>query len=195
MSFAIYQSTNELKKAIEAAYAANIVLIASTHDEGSNANEAFPAGYTGQTIAIAATNDFGSTLTYTPNENQFNFRVKGVNVFAGTVPYLVSEERISGSSVATAIAAGLASLILSCHYISGYKEPERDTWKTELVNFYMKEMVPHDAPSAPKYVSLKKFADLDKQDLKTTVNAEKKIKEWFIKTKTLKDKPVQLSRA
>ena len=193
MSFAIYQSTNTLQKAIEDAFNDNIVLIASTHDEGSNANVAYPAGYARHTIAIAATNEWGSTLSYTPSEKNYNFRLKGVEVFAGAVPYLASEERVSGSSVATAIAAGLASLILSCHHISGFKEPGRTNWKTELVTHYMKEMIPSDAP-APKYVALKKFANLDQQTLTTTVDAAKKIQTWFKQTQDLKDKPVSLLR-
>lgn len=39
---------------------------------------------------------------------------QGLNIAAGVIPFLESNDRISGSSVATAIASDISSLILSC---------------------------------------------------------------------------------
>lgn len=43
--------------------------------------------------------------------------MQGQQVAAGVIPFLEPIERISGSSVATALAAGLSSIILSCNWL------------------------------------------------------------------------------
>ena len=92
-------------------------MICSTAGEGKNELVAYPASFKA-TIGIAACNAFG-TLLKNATENDAEFFVLGSNINAGVVPFLTEEPRISGSSVATAIAAGLASLTMSCHLYAG----------------------------------------------------------------------------
>jgi len=47
--------------------------------------------------------------------NQYNFCINSQDVAVGAIPFLAaSTERISGSSVATAIVTGLCSLLIAC---------------------------------------------------------------------------------
>jgi len=77
------------------------------------------------TISIAACDRYGRMLNWSKEEKK-SYRINGKDVLAGTVPYVVSEERITGNSVATAIAAGLGSLILSCCRLVGRTAVPKD---------------------------------------------------------------------
>lgn len=120
MSFAIPEYSHSanpiyakrLKEAVGKADADNIIQLCSHHDEGWNVVQSWPADCEGVKTVVAC-NEFGAFTDRQPRE--YNYQIPGIDIFTGTVPYLESKDTMSGSSVATAIAAGLASLSLSCH--------------------------------------------------------------------------------
>jgi subtilisin family serine protease len=178
MSLALYEDPNDvMKEAVVEANRKKILLLASVHDEGSSQDKAYPASYD-DVMAIATTDKYGSLLGFTPG-GSYQYRLKGENVFTGAVPYLSSQERVGGSSVATAIAAGLSSLILSCHYITlGNQLPKNEPWKREIVEHYFNKML---ADNSPKFVLLKKFCELESMPMEKldTFDVRAQMRKWF----------------
>ncbi|KAK4151163.1 hypothetical protein C8A00DRAFT_17410 [Chaetomidium leptoderma] len=132
MSFALNETNDKLQNAINLAHSSDIVLLCSTADEGENRTRAWPASFR-STLAIAACNDAGEKLGSSTSAAQYYFR--GENVLCESASGGIrkagengaggdgggSGEMISGSSVATAIAAGVASLCLACCEIDGIR--------------------------------------------------------------------------
>ncbi|KAF4452933.1 Peptidase S8/S53, subtilisin/kexin/sedolisin [Fusarium austroafricanum] len=117
MSFVLGEDPDRVmeKKIIEAGKA-GIVMTCSTHDEGSRIQKAYPASSMGDCIALlvlAACDEYGKLLRDI-EPSLYSYMLRGQNVPAGVVEFIQSSEKISGSSVATALAAGLCSLILTC---------------------------------------------------------------------------------
>jgi len=133
MSFALNDPDNNLKYAIADAHTKGIVLLCSTADEGENRTRAWPASY-GNTLAIAACNDEGKKSLSSTTEAQYYFRGENVLYEPLNGNNAGSGEKISGSSVATAIAAGVASLCLACCQLDGetVDDRERSMKVTEL---------------------------------------------------------------
>ena len=117
MSLAIPQSshiTNEdyakrLKDAVAEASQADIVQLCSHHDEGWNVAKSWPAAC-GHVKVVVACNEYGAVTDR--QLLRHDYQIPGINIFTGAVPYLESKDTMSGSSVSTAIAAGIASLML-----------------------------------------------------------------------------------
>jgi hypothetical protein len=117
ISFIIGEYNESLKTVIADARKAGIIMTCSAHDEGSRIQYAYPAGHyaDGNTIMrFAACDQYGKILWEDP-KLQFDFMIRGHNVAAGVIPFLRLEDTIIGSSVATAIAAGLSSLMHTCN--------------------------------------------------------------------------------
>ncbi|KAH8686310.1 peptidase S8/S53 domain-containing protein, partial [Ilyonectria robusta] len=117
MSFSIPDFTNNnqysnmLRKAVTEADHKGIIQYCSHHDEGWNVKDSWPASCS-ETKVIVACNEFGNFSDR--HVGQYDYKVHGTDISAGAVPYLESNDSISGSSVATAIVAGVSSLMLSC---------------------------------------------------------------------------------
>ncbi|KAL6817437.1 peptidase S8/S53 domain-containing protein [Trichoderma camerunense] len=180
MSFAISEKTDELELACNAAAAHGIVLLCSTHDEGLGVSTTYPASFH-NTITITACDDYGKVLRPGPSSDtgSFQYKVQGQSVAAGVIPFLDSDDYISGSSVATAITAGLSSLILSCDRIAKY-DPKNETsqrtqsddspksaglqgqnkYKQNTVTNHLKEML---AKESKDYILLENFAEINKK--------------------------------
>lgn len=111
MSWIIKESFPGLQGAIKTA-AKNSLLICSTADEGSWSGKVFPADYD-ETIKVAATDKYGNLSPYS-DKRAVTIPVPGENIPAIGPTYMGLEDtiRISGSSVATALAAVIASLAL-----------------------------------------------------------------------------------
>ncbi|KAE9376015.1 subtilisin-like protein [Stipitochalara longipes BDJ] len=113
-----------------------IVMVCSTADEGENNSDVWPARYD-ETISIAACSSTGKAAAMS-NTTKAEFFFQGEDIIyespflgvsyrdalesrsisdPGSLP--PSIERIFGSSVATAIAAGVASLFLACCRLDG----------------------------------------------------------------------------
>lgn len=176
MSFAISEKTDELESACNAAAELGIVLLCSTHDEGLGVSTTYPASFH-NTITITACDDYGKVLRPGPpsDTGSFQYKVQGQSVAAGVIPFLDSDDYISGSSVATAITAGLSSLILSCDRIAK-DDPENPSskgnqqksfqyerlkdYKAKTVRNHLKEML---AKESNDYILLQKFGEIDKK--------------------------------
>lgn len=176
MSFILTEETDELRRACNDAAELGIVLLCSTNDEGLAVSTTYPASYS-STITITACDDYGKVLRPGPQSDasSFQYKVPGQSVAAGLVPFLDSEDHISGSSVATAITAGLSSLILSCDriakddpwkYRSESNRPicsqyvSQTTYKETTIKKHLNEML---AKESKDYILLENFAGIDKK--------------------------------
>ncbi|KAL6795510.1 hypothetical protein J3E68DRAFT_404485 [Trichoderma sp. SZMC 28012] len=144
--------------AIKAASDDDIVITCSTADEGSI--NAHSVGENNKNvISISACDKWGNPLPQS-QKTGFDYQFIGKNVHVGQVPYLESVESIEGSSVSTAVAAGMASLILACARISSsfgnndvYEDGSRRRWRCEEITRRFDSMV--DGPG--KFVVLDKL--------------------------------------
>lgn len=159
MSFAVQEDFEPMEIQVQAAAGKGIVQLCSTHDEGSNVEKAYPASYS-QTITIAACNEFGGLPHRTPPKG-FQYRVRGTDISTGAVPFLNSDENISGSSVATAIAAGLTSLILSCHRLANPGLQENDVWRKRVIETHIGKML--SGPGSD-YILMERFCGMNDRE-------------------------------
>lgn len=163
MSFALYQVPNRalavakhlehnLNEAVRQANYNGIVMMCSTSDTGRNIRETWPVKLEG-TIGIAGCDYLGNLL---PNASidHAKWYLPGSNVDVGQVPLLTAETRISGSSPATAIAAGLASLTLSCYAYNQTVDLQTAGRKKEVVQQRFRKMT---SGETDKYVQLALF--------------------------------------
>ncbi|KAL7956926.1 hypothetical protein V8C34DRAFT_195669 [Trichoderma compactum] len=203
MSFAISENLVDLKDACNDAHDHGIVLLCSTHDEGLGVSNTYPASFH-NTITITACDDYGKVLRPGPtgDAGSFQYKVQGQSVAAGVIPFLDSDDYISGSSVATAIAAGLSSLILSCNRIatdnpedssSNNDHPKSLQYETKrnyretIVKNHLKEML---AKESKDYILLENFAGIDEiiRDGRD-VAASNLVQEYFQQEKFQKELP------
>ena len=138
MSFALEGGDKDIAlwEAVKNANSKRIVMVCSTADEGENNSDVWSARYD-ETISIAACSNTGKAAAMS-NTTKAEFFFRGEDIIyesqflgvsyrdaldsrsisgPGSLP--PSIERISGSSVATAIAAGVASLFLACCRLDG----------------------------------------------------------------------------
>lgn len=117
MSFVIGEDSKEMQDQIRLAANSGIVMTCTVHHEGSRIAEAYPMHHKGLTsgnlLVLAACDKQGRLLRDVKNDD-YDYRLCGNKVHAGSVPFIKGEEVITGSSVATALAAGLCSLIITC---------------------------------------------------------------------------------
>jgi len=177
----MFEELNTLHASIKSANSDDIIMMCSSHDQGANVSDSWPAGYS-ETITIAACDKYGN-LPRNLDESKANYayKIHGLDVPAGAVPFLASANSVSGSSAATAIASGLSSLILSCVRLtnppSGATTGDRGKSRQTLVREYFKDMV---SPVAEKYLLLEKFGNLDaKVKEGEVINAEQILRSSF----------------
>jgi subtilisin family serine protease len=142
-----------LTNAINDAITQGIVIICSTADDGNNKTPSAISQHP-DTIAIAACDDGGKSLDFTVEEG-YQYLVPGKDIIAGAVPFVESQESISGSSAATAIAAGLASLTLSCLHLANnerVKEEKKTKWAKEEIQSRFDRMARVDHNGSGVYV-------------------------------------------
>lgn len=115
-----------------------ILVFCSTADEGIYAGKVYPADYDG-TVSVAATDRYGHLQPTAPG--RVNVLVPGDNVEAEGPSYMqnFATGTVSGSSVATASAAGIASLVLLL--LKTFNEDECETRrghtpKSKLEDYY-----------------------------------------------------------
>ena len=127
ISIAMPTASKTLEKAIEHAKSDNIVMIGSRGDRGGNREMVFPADLD-EVISISSFTNLGKKTGSTETSAQYFFQGENVSIPAEP-SYLESQKRASGSSVATALAAGIAALTLSCRRL-GDDEKRVDRIKT-----------------------------------------------------------------
>lgn len=135
--------------AISEANREGIVFLCSTADQGNNSSKVFPASYK-ETIGIAACNSYGKLAPFS-SDLDADYFFQGVDVVTEIIPYVKSPQEISGSPVATAIAAGVASLILACNKLV-YPDLNYKLHRKEVVTDHLDRMKVMDHGQNNKYV-------------------------------------------
>ncbi|KAI1373538.1 subtilisin-like protein [Hypoxylon crocopeplum] len=134
-SFALRHSSPALRDVVRKARTRGIVIMCSTSDEGENTDQVWPAAYYTQqegaverfdnVFPIVGCDEHGKPSRFS-NEAAGRYYFRGEDIDAsGTDPDLLKERGVvRGSSVATAIATGIASLVLACYQILLLELPE-----------------------------------------------------------------------
>lgn len=118
MSFGIREYHESIKTAISKALHKQILMFAAASNDGANFGRAFPAKYP-SVFCIHSTDGNGNPSAFNPtaDEKDVNFSLLGEHVCshwpAGKNGHNDTVNVMSGTSVATPIAAGLAASILS----------------------------------------------------------------------------------
>ncbi|KAI1112636.1 peptidase S8/S53 domain-containing protein [Nemania sp. NC0429] len=114
------------------------LVFCSTADEGVYSGTIYPASYDG-VVNVAATDQYGHM---TPaSANGVDILVPGENITADGPSYMeeYSNSRVSGSSVATATAAGIASLSLFLLKTYNWSKSDKDDEAEMIKRFYKRD--------------------------------------------------------
>ena len=151
----LFNNHKGLYDAVYQASQKHIVIICSTADRGNNHQKVYPAQYwqdakTDCVIPIAGCDQYGK-LTDWSTETKAKYHFLGKDVTARSVGLMrTSSREISGSSVATAIAAGTASLVLACSNLA--LEEEKYSRKQRIEIFFEKMQTDENRSHNLKYV-------------------------------------------
>ncbi|KAI0539754.1 subtilisin-like protein [Xylaria digitata] len=127
-SFALRHSSTALRDVVRKARSRGIVIMCSTSDEGENTDEVWPAAYYTQqegaverfdnVFPIVGCDEHGKPSRFSSEAaGRYYFRGEDIDA-SGTDSELLKEPGVvRGSSVATAMATGIASLVLACYHI------------------------------------------------------------------------------
>ncbi|CAF3625818.1 unnamed protein product [Fusarium graminearum] len=172
MSFTIGDK-GTLADALIKATKQGIVMTCSSHGEGSKTEMAYPASLKGtdkSLIVLAACDEYGRAL-WGIEKDDYHYLLPGQNVAAGVIPFLKSNDTISGSSVATAVTAGICSLTLTCDRLAN---PGRSYNKgMEAGSRYakvIKELDSMKSKAGSRHILLKKFGEIDTYGLGAGAN-------------------------
>ncbi|KAL6796988.1 peptidase S8/S53 domain-containing protein, partial [Trichoderma sp. SZMC 28012] len=129
ISIAFFKHDDRFQIAIEKAIKVNIVVIAATAGEAYRQEDAYPANFS-QVLSIAATDYWGKETPESLKEHaDFMFPEKNIVARTSFLGSRHCTDEVSGTSVATAIASGVASLILAGHRLSLSKLRSEAAWK------------------------------------------------------------------
>lgn len=117
----------ELHNAILDADKANILMFCSAADQGARQTDTYPSRATQRIFTIGAAGPSGETNTWVGNPDKVDFTFPGDRVELMDSTPNSTANKVSGSSVATALAAGFCALVLYCVQVrlSHLAEPER----------------------------------------------------------------------
>ncbi|KAF5597985.1 intracellular serine protease [Fusarium pseudoanthophilum] len=105
----------DLENAVVEAANANILMFCSARDKGAHNAPTYPSKATTKIFTIGAANSSGASVDYVGNASELSYTFPGDKVEVDSGPSRKAPpEIVDGSSVATALAAGLAALILYC---------------------------------------------------------------------------------
>ena len=111
------KGSSKLQKAVASAKSHDIIIFGSRGDQGNNQERIYPADHV-EVISISSITKFGKRAETTEPNASYFFQGENVRILAEPC-YLEPQVFASGSSVATASAAGVAALILSCRKLGG----------------------------------------------------------------------------
>lgn len=114
MSFGFVKVDDKLRKAIRRAYDNDVIMFAAASNDGlNNRYPAFPARYHSHVICIRSTDGMGEWSGFNPpaDSGADNICTLGVAVNSASIRG-GGMERVSGTSIATPFAAGIAALII-----------------------------------------------------------------------------------
>ncbi|OTA07300.1 hypothetical protein A9Z42_0081950 [Trichoderma parareesei] len=189
MSIALLDKGNEMQHWVHKAKEKGVIIVCSTHDEGTRSLTSYPAEWKPGLI-ITSCDEYGRLLHNIDN-SKYDFTVQGYNVSAGVIPFIESSDSITGSSVSTALIAGLSSLILTCHKVAHLEAQQPETTSIDLdssdifpyaegqlqmVETHLKSMV----TEGTRHVVLERFGKIDTTTKQgDNVYADKVLKESF----------------
>ncbi|KAI3584055.1 hypothetical protein IWW34DRAFT_865424 [Fusarium oxysporum f. sp. albedinis] len=105
----------DLENAVVEAANANILMFCSARDKGAHNTPTYPSKATGKIFTIGDANSSGASVDYVGEASELSYTFPGDKVEVDSGPTRRTQsEVVDGSSVATALAAGLAALILYC---------------------------------------------------------------------------------
>ncbi|GES57672.1 hypothetical protein ATEIFO6365_0001096100 [Aspergillus terreus] len=139
MSWVTKKNEPELQEAVEKAAGTDkgrrpTLMFCSTADEGAFGGPAYPVDYKKHVVSVSATDSWGGLTSKTDRHTQVDVSIPGEDLEASAPFYLGNVgSTVSGSSVATALAAGIASLALLL------LQTYNDCSKGELSSFYTRD--------------------------------------------------------
>ena len=131
----------KLEEAVKSASNENIVFFCSTEDVGASRGGVYPASWPEWTYSISETDTGGKEVQSTDRHARYYF--PGVNISTEGLSYkpsLTGQSGYSGSSIATAVASGTASLILSCRNLAKSDSTKSRKKSVEMVFEAMKNV-------------------------------------------------------
>lgn len=146
MSFGIREYNEPMKAAISNALHKQTLLFAAASNDGANLGRAFPAKYP-SVFCIHSTDGNGNPSTFNPtaDDKDVNFSLLGEHVSShwpvGKKGWNQPVNTMSGTSVATPIAAGLAGTVLS--FVR--QQEQHKTIESELLGPWLKDVHSMDA--------------------------------------------------
>lgn len=152
MSFGIREYNEPIKTAISNALYSQTLLFAAASNDGANLGRAFPAKYPG-VFCIHSTDGNGNASAFNPtaDDKDVNFSLLGEHVSShwpiGMSGHNQNVNAMSGTSVATPIAAGLAASILS--FVR--QQEQHMTPGDELLGPWLKDV--HSMDTVLKYMA------------------------------------------
>lgn len=156
----------EMESAIEEAQRKNILMFCAAKDGGYGAaGFGYPKDFNKRIFCIGATTEHGNISERLGGQKEaidFGFPGENITPLSGA-----TKSPIAGSSIATALAAGLAGLLL---YIIQFEQPgktshdtrEAHEWRILLQQHEkMKETLLSMANNSQKYIPVLKYFDID----------------------------------
>ncbi|KAM0502201.1 hypothetical protein ACHAP8_003737 [Fusarium lateritium] len=166
MSFTIGEMGN-IPELLNKASQKGIVMTCSTHDEGAKTQNAYPAGLKSDDrslFVLVACDEYGRPIREIESD-KFHYLIRGQKMAAGTIPFLKSNDTVDGSSVSTALAAGLCSLTLTCDRLQNRNIEYEPGWgknsRYDRVNAVLKSMT---SANNDKFILLNRFGKLNEEN-------------------------------
>lgn len=191
------EDIRNLESAVEAAAKAGILMFCAATDQGVVQNRSFPAASgTKQLFKIGAADPSGAGWKWVGDPSEVDFFFPGhklVHDRPGETPLEKCTIKLSGSSIATALASGLAALVLYCvqlaalntnisdqQVIPGGTRVKMDDFRAMKTHERMNEAFLHaigtskaQGSSMHKYIEVWNVFTLETQQLKTSIHDEK----------------------
>ncbi|GAP83724.1 putative subtilisin like [Rosellinia necatrix] len=135
-SFALRHPSTALRDVVRKARSRGIVIMCSTSDEGENTDEVWPAAYYTQqegaverfdnVFPIVGCDEHGKPSRFSSEAaGRYYFRGEDIDASGTDLELLTEPGVVRGSSVATAMATGIASLLLACYrMLLALREPK-----------------------------------------------------------------------
>ncbi|KIW05619.1 uncharacterized protein PV09_03490 [Verruconis gallopava] len=124
-----YDRDNKLKDAVEAAAQKNILIFASVSDNEQPAGNVYPAAYKDSVIRVMAADVYGRRMAKARRD--VDVMILGQSLSTWGLSWVSKKpEIVSGSSAATALVSGLASVLL--YYVqcaNAESDPRRSDWR------------------------------------------------------------------